>query len=252
MVQDDVAVHGGIAMKANAFNGAGGVGNAIGIAVVLLQANSGDVTVDGAIDVEALASDQGAGNASAGALTLMLAQAGATGGITVGSLTDRANAVDFGGGTARGLATVLLDGGNHGPIDHIQILGDLAVNATADNHTGFGCNNIGASAGATLSLSDAHDIEVGGLMSLGARGTNSGAGLVNAHANLGFDIASNIDLGGVQIDVEARREGVTGAGPGVNATGSFTMNNPAVNLAIGARGLNVQALASSAGGQGAL
>ena len=115
IVQDDVAVHGGIAVKANAFNGAGGAGNAIGIAGVLLQANSGDVTVDGAIDVEALASDQGAGNASAGALTLMLAQAGVTGGITVGSLTDRAKAVDFGGGTARGLATVLLDGGNTGP-----------------------------------------------------------------------------------------------------------------------------------------
>ena len=71
---------------------------------------------------------------------------------------------------------MLLDGGNHGPIDHIQVLGDLAVNATADNHTGFGCNNIGASAGAAVSLSDAHDIEVGGLVSLGARGTNSGRG----------------------------------------------------------------------------
>ena len=65
-------------------------------------------------------------------------------------------------------------------------------------------------------------------------------------------LQSNIDLGGVQIDVEARREGVTGAGPGANATASFVMNDPAVNLSIGAKGLNVQALASSAGGQGAL
>ena len=32
IIQDDVAVHGGIAVKANAFNGAGGVGNAVGIA----------------------------------------------------------------------------------------------------------------------------------------------------------------------------------------------------------------------------
>ncbi len=63
-----------------------------------------------------------------------------------------------------------MDGGNAGPIDHIQVLGDLAVSATADNHSGFGCNNIGASANAALFFSHAHDIEVGGLVSLGARG----------------------------------------------------------------------------------
>ena len=107
-----------------------------------------------------------------------------------------------------------MDGGNHGPIDHIQILGDLAVNATADNHTGFACDNIGAFAHAGVFFSDAHDIEVGGLVSLGARGTNDGPGLVNAHASLGFGIASNIDLGGVQMDVEGRRLGLRAPVPG--------------------------------------
>jgi hypothetical protein len=252
IIQDDVAVHGGITVKANAFNGSGGVGNAAGLALLGLQANSGNLTVDGAVDVEALASDHGAGNAFAVAQTAILGIAGATGGITLGSLTDKARAVDSGAGTASALATAIMDGGNHGPIDHIQILGDLAVNATADNHTGFACDNIGAFAHAAVFFSDAHDIEVGGLVSLGARGTNDGPGLVNAHASLGFGIASNIDLGGVQIDVEGRRLGVTGAGPGVNATASFVMNNPAVNLSIGADGVNVQAFASSAGGQGAL
>ena len=177
IIQDDVAVHGGITVKANAFNGSGGEGNAAGLALLGLQANSGNLTVDGAVDVEALASDHGAGNAFAVAQTAILGIAGATGGITLGSLTDKARAVDSGAGTASAVATAIMDGGNHGPIDHIQILGDLAVNATADNHTGFACDNIGAFAHAAVFFSDAHDIEVGGLVSLGARGTNERRGL---------------------------------------------------------------------------
>ena len=253
IIQDDVAVHGGIAVKANAFNGAGGEGDAVGIAALLLQANSGDVTVDGAIDVEALASDQGAGNASAGALTLILAQAGAT-------RRHYARVVDRDGKRRRfrrrdGEGTGGRDLGRRQPRAPSTISRSSAIWSSMPRPTTTPDSAATISAPPPtplLSLSDAHDIEVGGLVSLGARGTNSGAGLVNAHADLGFDIASNIDLGGVQIDVEARREGVTGAGPGANATASFVMNDPAVNLSIGALGLNVQALASSAGGQGAL
>ena len=122
IIQDDLVVNGGITVGADAFNGPGGNGNALGLATLVLQATAGNVTVDGAIDVGALASDQGAGNAVALAQAIIFDNVGATGGITLGSLTVGANAVDFGGGTASGLAGAALAGGNAGTIDHIRSL----------------------------------------------------------------------------------------------------------------------------------
>ncbi len=74
----------------------------------------------------------------------ILALAGANGGITVGSVTDKARAVDSGAGTASAQAFALLDGGNHGPIDHIPSPRRFTSMPRPDNHSGSASATISA------------------------------------------------------------------------------------------------------------
>ena len=174
------------------------------------------MAVGGHIGVFAEASDKGEGGAIATALTGISASAGegAAGVVAIGSLTDRADALNGGGGAALANAVAAMDAHN----GTIVVGGSASAAAHARNLSGTSGSALVASADAQLNFS--HAINVAVLDVAGAEAvainSGSGAGAVNAHADIGFDsTVRNIALGGVGVAVVASNLAVGNGGPGL-------------------------------------
>ena len=237
-------------LGANAVTGSNGSpGEGLAGATLNLIAFSGSVTVAGHIDVGAEAHHgNGTGNAIAGALVGIQASAGEgnQANVTLGSLAIHANALNSGSGVALAGAFGDID-----PPATVHILGNASVTASALNRGPGSDDEVAANAIAQLNFTDFSTVNVDGNVVAGAHATNLGLGRVNANGAIDFGGAGNINLGGVQIDISARNEGTGPGGPGANATAVFR-RAAAVNLTIGSGGINVQALASSHRGGGAV
>jgi len=205
----------------------------------------GNVEVAGDVAVNAVAFGRSSGNTIASALVDISASAGEGAGpggnITLNSLRDTANATQSGGVAAQAHAITSINAGNSA-----DILGDAGVNAVARKIGGSASDSTGALAEAHLNFKGAKTVTVGGIAGANAAAFNGSAsnapGGVNAQGRINFGSASNIDLGGVAIHVVADQLSEVG-GFGANATASFVLTNPAVNLSIGSEGIEVRAAA---------
>jgi hypothetical protein len=249
IAQNNLEIFGNVQVLAIALNGLVGTGggNAQAIANVHLVADAGSALVAGNIDVIAAAEDLGAGNAVAQGLVDISASAGEGSGgrTTIGSLSDRALALDGGAGSANAQAQAYLQG------DTVTINGNAEVAALADNTGAAGGNdNLAASADAELGFGNPHgkvNAQIAGDVQISAVASNLGAGKVQAHGAFEFDDATTLAANGITIAVAALNKRTAGTG-GATANASF-IASPGQHLAI--HGLNLQAIASSHGGQGA-
>ena len=208
---DSLTIAGDVTVNAMAVN-ADGTGKALALADLSLNAQSGGITVSGSVDVEAHATESAQGPAKANAVA------------------DFATTDGFG----------------------VDITGAVTVLANAYNGSGAGGpGKVAASANAQLEFFEsgigAKDVTVGSAMSIVAHATNEGSGHVKADGAVVFDPVALINLGPVTIDVEALNEG-DGKG-GANANANFTVGAGVTIQQLS--GLNIEAVASSAGGHGA-
>ena len=227
-----VAIHGNIEVLANAQDLVGSSASAVadlGIRGRVVTVGLTSQTLSGgSVEVHALADGAGRTRASASLGITASAQIAVDGNLAV---TATAN------GNGQADANAFANLSTYDGFAGANVANSVDVAASAH---GSG----GASANAMLSFNTRR--VTAGNMSVVAHATNTGSGTVNASGAVTFRNNASIQLGDVTIDVEALNESPLGSG-GARANAIFA---PVTNE-VTVNGLNIDAVASSAGGGGA-